>query len=171
MSENFYLTGESVSDSKPYPYRACGLDGIFLLNGFEEHTHDSERHIVIKDLDGLHLAIGKHLVLHRKALSPKELRFLRKTMGKSQAELAEDLGKTSQSVARWEKGINDIPGAAEKLLRAIFLARAITEPSDLETLRELLVETLSELDAMDELENRPAQFSLTNHWAQDQAAA
>ena len=169
MSENFYLTGECVSDSEPYEYRSCGLDGIFLLNGFDRHEHDGEQHVSIKDIDGLHVAIGRHLVKHRKALAPKDIRFLRKTMGQSQSELAEYLGKNSQSVARWEKGANDIPGSAEKLLRAIFIARYLDD-DDLESLRTLLVDNLSELDAMDEQQTRPVQFTLTNHWAEDEAA-
>ena len=171
MSENFYLQGESNSDSKPYHYRGCGLEGIFLLNGFDEHTHDGEKHVSVKDIDGLHWAIGRHLVMHRKALAPKEIRFLRKTMGKSQSELAEELGKNSQSVARWEKGTHDIPGSAEKLLRAIFLARSIFDDADLEALRLLLDKKLSELDELDETEPRPVQFQLlTDHWVQDEAA-
>lgn len=169
MSENFYLTGESVSDSEPYEYRSCGLEGIFLLNGFDRHEHDGEEHVFIKDMDDLHVAIGRHLATHRKALAPREIRFLRKTMGQSQAELAEDLGKTSQSVARWEKGTYDIPGSAEKLLRAIFIAKSLAG-EDLEVLRTLLVQDLSELDAMDEVETRPVQFALTDHWVEDKAA-
>lgn len=148
MSNNdyFFLRGESVSDSEPYEYRGCGLEGVFLLNGYETHYHDGERHVIIKDIDGLHIAIGRHLVLHRKALSPKEIRFLRRTMKLSQAELAARLSKTSQSVARWEKGISDIPGPAEKLLRVMLLAHCLIHESDLETIRQLLVEGLTELD-------------------------
>lgn len=136
MSDNFYLTGESVRDSEPHSYRVCGLDGIFLLNGFDIDYHDGERHVFIKEIDGLHAAIGKHLVMHRKALAPEEIRFLRRTMGLTQAELADDLGKTSQSVARWEKGETEIPGVAEKLLRAIFIARVGGWFKDLEDSRE-----------------------------------
>lgn len=170
MSENFYLTGESESTCAPYHYRACGLDSIYLLNGFDLHEHDGDAHVSIKDIDGLHLAIGKHLVMHRKALAPREIRFLRKTMGKSQAELAEELGVTSQTVARWEKGEHDISGAAEKLLRAIFLAQTAVGEEELGALRRLLSETLSELDARDEVRSRPVQFQLTDHWVQDEAA-
>ena len=171
MTENFYLTGEAVGDSKPYQYRACGLDGIFLLNGFDLHQHDGEEHVSINDIDGLHIAIGKYLVTQRKALAPKEIRFLRKTLDLSQAELAEGLGKTSQSVARWEKGMHDIPGSAEKLLRAVFIACTASGPEDLQTLRTLLVETLGELDAIDEIQTPSAQFTLTDRWTEEEAEA
>jgi DNA-binding transcriptional regulator YiaG len=114
MSDNFVLTGESVSDADPYLYRACGLDGIFLLNGYTEEEHDGEKYVSIRDVDGLHWAIGKHIVMNRKVLAPKEIRFLRTTMNLTQAELAETLGKNSQSVARWEKGTSELPGAEDK---------------------------------------------------------
>jgi DNA-binding transcriptional regulator YiaG len=56
----------------------------------------------VMDVEGLHRAIGRHLVLHRKGLSPKEVRFLRKRMDLTQAELAAKLGNDAQSVARWK---------------------------------------------------------------------
>ena len=169
VTGNSALARAGARRAKPYPYRSCGLDGIFLLNGYETREHDGEAHVVIKDLDGLHLAIGRHLVLSRQELSPRELRFLRKTLDLSQAELAEKLGNTSQSIARWEKGEVTIPGPAEKLLRAYFLARILTAPVDLETLRRLIVEGLEELDAADE-GTRPVKFRLTRHWAATRAA-
>ena len=170
MREDFCLTGESVTATEPYEYRACGLEGIFLINGVDRHEHDGEEYVAIKDIDGLHIAIGRHLVISRKALAPTEIRFLRKTMDMTQAELAEELGKTSQSVARWEKGAHDIPGSAEKLLRAIFIARCVMSDEDLQLLRDFLAKKMSELDTIDDMGPRPVQFSLTNHWEEKAAA-
>jgi DNA-binding transcriptional regulator YiaG len=162
--DNFHLVGEELK-ATPYRYRACGLDGIYLLNGFVIEMHDGDAHVAISDIDGLHKAIGCHLVTHRKALSPKEVRFLRNTLDITQAELAAQLWNTSQSVARWEKGECEIPGAAEKLLRAIFLASTKEEPS---ALKDLLEGT--QMNQMDELETRSAQFELTGSWTEKQAA-
>lgn len=169
VTGSFSLTRAGARRAKPYAYRGCGLDGIFLLNGYETREHDGEAHVVIKDIDGLHLAIGRHLVLSRKGLSPRELRFLRKTLDLSQAELAEKLGNTSQSIARWEKGEVEIPGPAEKFLRAYFLARNLSVPADLETLRVLIVEGLEKLDAADQ-SMRPVQFRLSRRWVATKAA-
>lgn len=169
MTDDLRSSGASRSRGKPYAYRGCGLDGIFLLNGYEARIHDGEEHVVIRDIDGLHAAIGRYLVLSRKGLSPRELRFLRKTLDFSQSELADKLGNTSQSVARWEKGEIGIPGPAEKFLRAYFLARNLSDPKDLATLRTLIVEGLAELDATDE-RKRPMQFRLTKRWATTRAA-
>jgi len=76
-----------------------------LLNGFTLEEIDGEEYLTIKDVDGLHVAIGRHIVSERKVLTPEEIRFLRKTMDVTQSGLAKILGKDSQAVARWEKGI------------------------------------------------------------------
>ena len=170
MTDNFYLQGENITASDPYEYVSCGLDGIYLLNGFELHTHDGEEYVSIKDVEGLHIAIGKYIVLHRKALVPQEVKFLRRTMEMTQEELAASLGKNSQSVARWEKGQNDIPGTEEKLLRLLFYARCVMTDDDLLVLRDLIVEKLSELDHIDEVATRPVQFALGDQWIEQAAA-
>ena len=159
----FCLSGEDVEPT-PYAYTICGLDNIFLLNGYKISIHDGEEYVAVVDVDGLHRAIGRHLVMHRKGLSPKEVRFLRKTMDLTQAELAAKLGNDAQSVARWEKGTCEMPGAAEKLLRVIFLAENISDAGDLETLRKLVVSVMDELDLIDEVKPAQAQFKLGERW-------
>jgi DNA-binding transcriptional regulator YiaG len=166
--ETFFLTGEDVR-TEPYRYRACGLDGIYLLNGYHIEEHDGEEHVSISDLEGLHQAIGRHLVVNRKGLAPKEVRFLRNTMNLTQAQLAEMLGNNSQSVSRWEKGECEMPGTSEKLLRAVFLASLMSD-AELYALRDFLTKRLGELDAMDELTAAPAQFQLYDHWTEKLAA-
>ncbi len=166
--ETFFLTGEDVR-TEPYRYKACGLDGIYLLNGYNVHEHDGEKHVSITDIEGLHKAIGRHLVVNRKGLAPKEVRFLRNTMDLTQAQLADMLGNNSQSVARWEKGECEMPGTAEKLLRAVFLASLMSD-AELSALRDFLTKRLCELDAIDELAAVPAQFELDDHWTEKLAA-
>ena len=166
-AEGFYLTGHAVCE--PFLYRGCGLDGIYLLNGYAINKHDDELHVSITDMEGLHNAIGRHLVAYRKGLAPKEIKFLRNTMGLTQAEMAARLGNNSQSVARWEKGECEIPGTAEKLLRAVFMA-SLMRHDDLLALKELLVSKLTELDEFDEPHSVAAQFELFDQW-EDKAAA
>lgn len=161
----FCWSGEEIR-REPYAYTVCGLDNIFLLNGYHIGYHEEEESVSVVDVDGLHRAIGRHLVLHRKGLSPKEVRFLRKTMELTQAELSAKLGNDPQSIARWEKGTCEMPGTAEKLLRATFLAQNIIDDSDLVILRKLLVSYMDELDSIDEGEPHQAQFKLGERWAQ-----
>jgi len=161
VNESFFLSGEEV-EATPYHYKEGGLDGIYLLNGFAVEEHDGEEHVSIVDVPGLHKAIGRHIVLNRKALAPREIRFLRKSMDLTQAELADKLGCNSQSVARWEKGEVSIPGAPEKLLRIVFLCTVITQ-EEAQQLRKIILERMDELDELDELKAPRAQFSLALH--------
>ncbi len=161
----FCWSGEPVQE-KPYEYKLCGLDNIYLVNGYTIRHHEGEEFFSVVDVDGLHRAIGRHLVTHRKGLAPKEVRFLRKTMDMTQADLAKKLGNDAQSVARWEKGICGMPGTAEKLLRAMFLAENIKDPGDLDLLRKLLVSLMDELDQIDEIDQPQAQFKLNERWDQ-----
>lgn len=159
---NFLLRGERTK--KPFPYTGCGLQGIFLLNGYATRRHEGESYVSVTDVDGLHKAIGRHLVMHRKVLAPEEVRFLRKTLGLTQAELAAKLGNTVQSVARWEKAQCDMPATADKLLRAIYLAENVSDESDLDTIRKLLVNVLDELDSRDEGDAPQASFQFEEKW-------
>lgn len=51
--------------------------------------------------------------------------------------LAALLGCTAQTVARWEKGETEIPGAADRLLRLLYLERADGRPRVNELLETL----------------------------------
>ena len=84
-------------------YTSCGLDNVYLLNGYS--VVKTRRGIVtrIEDPQGLHVAIGACLVRQKKGLTGKELRFLRHELGLSQPALATLLGESAQSVARREK--------------------------------------------------------------------
>jgi DNA-binding transcriptional regulator YiaG len=162
--EHFFKPAEEFRD--PYHYKACGLDNIYLLNGYEPEDHDGERHIFVRNADELHKAIGRHIVTKRKGLTGQEIRFLRNTLEMTQSELASELGNNAQSIARWEKGQVDIPGDAEKLLRVFFFAR-LASNDELEELRDLILGTLSELDEIDENEIEPANFVLNGSWTEN----
>lgn len=113
---------------EPLRYQACGLDDVYLLNGFKTETIDGEEYVTIEDLDGLWKAIGLHLITMRKALAPKEVKFLRQHMDMTQAELGAQLRVTDQTVARWEKGQVEVPGPADMMLRVLFLGSKIAQP-------------------------------------------
>lgn len=124
MTTEWYCGAHEVQE--PLRYDWCGLDDVYLLSGFTRTIEeDGEESISIRNMDGLHRAIGNHLAEHKKALNGKEIRFLRKQMGISQDELADILSVTDQTVARWEKGECEIPGPAELLVRLVFLSDVI----------------------------------------------
>ena len=103
-----------------YHYTECGLDYVYLNGGVERLNGSRGRQIVIRDIDGLHKAIGRFLVTGKRNLSGKELRFLRHEMLMSQATLAMLLDVAEQTVHRWESGKTELPGPAEALVRLLY---------------------------------------------------
>lgn len=103
-----------------YHYTESGLDYVYLANGFEFVGSPEGNHVVIRDIDGLHEAIGLSIVNQHKNLTGQELRFLRHELLLSQAALARLLEVTDQTVARWEKGSTEIPKPAEAIIRLLY---------------------------------------------------
>jgi putative transcriptional regulator len=110
--------------TEPYHYTECGLDSIYLLNGFEYHETPYGVGVSVANVDGLHRAIALDLIRGKRLLAGREVRFLRKELNLSQEGLGLFLGCSGQSVARWEKGQCEMPGAADRLLRLLYLERA-----------------------------------------------
>jgi len=130
-----------------YQYKGCGLDDIYLLNGYDTVQTDHGAGVVVRDIDGLHRVIGKRLVTNKKELSGRELRFLRKEMDLTQTELGRFIGLSSQQVARWEKQ-SVISQPADYLLRKLYLEHINGQVS----LKEL-VEELDDKDSVESGEN------------------
>lgn len=134
-------------EGEPLHYKACGLDDIYLVNGFTRQMIGGEEYIHIENLKTLWKAIGLHLVSKKKVLAPKELRFLRDQMDLTQAELGKLLRVSDQSVARWEKGKCDA-GSADIGIRVFYLDSEAAQPEGriiLQHAREM-VEQLVESD-------------------------
>jgi putative transcriptional regulator len=119
MTQDYTLVGEALKE-KPFQYKGCGLDDVYLLNGYDIHETRNGQAVTIKNMEGLHRAIGRYLVQHKKLMNGKELRFLRVQMDLTQSELGKLLGYSDQQVARWEKGRCSIPTPANKILRFLF---------------------------------------------------
>lgn len=109
-------------NEEPVHYRECGLDNVYLLSGYDIVETAYGKGLRIKNLEALHRAIGEHLACAKKELTGKELRFLRRQMDLTQADLGSYVGLSAQQVARWEKGQSEISGAAELLVRILYLA-------------------------------------------------
>jgi len=105
---------------KAFHYKSCGLENVFLLNGYEVRELEGSRAVAIHDLEGLHRAIAEQLIEKPAPLTGKEFRFLRVEMDFSQKALGDLLGVTDQAVAKWEKGqTRKLPNAVNTLIRLI----------------------------------------------------
>jgi putative transcriptional regulator len=131
--------------SKRFRYTACGLDNVFLLNGYKLRTTPYGKAFAIDNIDGLHAAIGQRLIREKKTLNGKEIRFLRHELSLSQNGLATLLGIDEQSVARWEKGQAGISGPADKMIRLIY-AEAIGSKTEIARMLKHIAELDEHID-------------------------
>jgi len=118
----------------PYHYTECGLDNIYLLNGYKLTKSPRGQCVSIHDLDGLHRAIGLFLVTAKRDLSGEEIRFLRHEMLMSQTTLAQLLGTSEQAVRRWERSKTNIPKSSEHVLRLLYREHTHNQHGKISTL-------------------------------------
>jgi transcriptional regulator with XRE-family HTH domain len=109
----------------PYHFKGCGLPEVYLLSGVRvERDAEYGELITIDKLPELFIAIAIELISKKGALTGKEMRFLRKRMERTQAELAQELCVDEQTVANYEKGKHK-PGPADIALRLLFVAHLV----------------------------------------------
>ncbi|MNZ83550.1 hypothetical protein D3C78_1022810 [compost metagenome] len=142
-----------------YEYKACGLEGIFLKNGYLVEQTPYGETVSIVDLEGLHRAIAQDIVRQPRPMTGHQFRFLRKEQDMVQEEVAALFRVDVQTIANWEKrGKNEIPGPADIAMRAFY-----TTYLDMQFQRVAI--------AADAQPDEGATFSLENdRWIEEQAA-
>lgn len=124
---------------EPLHYTACGLDNVYLASGYQVREIGGERYVSVRDAEDLHKAIAGYLIRQKKVLAGKEIRFLRKHLELTQRELANWLGVSDQSVARYEKEQTALEGPTDGLFRLLVAAQvfgAVNVREELEHIRE-----------------------------------
>lgn len=129
-----------------YQYKESGLDDVYLVNGFEYIDTPEGRSVIIHDIDGLHEAIGRILVNDRKVLSGSEIRFLRHEVGMSQSTLAKLLDVNEQTVRRWEQDKQELPRAADAIIRGIYKEKVVGEDSRIASILARIAELEDAID-------------------------
>ncbi|HEV7367653.1 hypothetical protein [Arenibaculum sp.] len=106
-----------------YHYTQCGLDNIWLLNGYhEEDLGEYGATVVVERADELERVIALHLAKQERPLTGQEFRFLRVMLDLSQTSIGRRLGKDYQTVARWEADTHKaVPRFADASIRARYL--------------------------------------------------
>ncbi len=108
-----------------FHYTDCGLDYVYLANGYTVHETAHGEGVSIKDARTLHAFIALAVIAQPRALQGQDVRFLRGMMRLSQEALAKVLRQQRGSVARWEaEPTKDIPGAADSALRMFYALKA-----------------------------------------------
>lgn len=118
-----------------YHFTECGLDYVWLLNGYElELDEDGDECFILHNSDTLHQEIARYVVLHRQVLEAQEVRFLRSLLRMTQVQLADKLGVDSREVQRWEnvKEKCNIGAGNDGLLRIMVWDRVLhcNNPTD-----------------------------------------
>jgi len=108
---------------KPYHYTECGLDYVYLVDGFEVIKTAYGPAVRVANAGKLDRAIALAVVRHQKRLTGREVRFLRRLLDMTQQELGGALGKDAQTVARWEKGKTELPPTEDIAVRQIYLEK------------------------------------------------
>lgn len=140
---------------KTYHYTECGLDNIYLADGFSLAKDGT---MSIENIHGLHKAIAEILVNLSRPLKGKEIRFVRHFLDVNQKTLGEQLCVSYQAVLRWEKGKSKITKTADRLLKVLLYGFLHEDANTLETVR-----MLSERDAKDHESKIEMQFK--KNWA------
>jgi putative transcriptional regulator len=134
--------------SRTYQYSECGLDYVYLVGGFEVRPTPFGDQLTIANQKGLHKAIGKYLITHKKELTGKEVRFLRHEMDMSQPTLAKLLGVTEQTVHKWEMGkTTQVPETASRMIRVIY-GQSVGEKSPVRQVLRKISDLENELDEL-----------------------
>lgn len=120
----FKHAGSPDCETEQLHYTACGLDNIYLVSGFTRKQVAGETYVSVKDAEELHEAIALTLA-RKKLLSGKEIRFLRKYLEYTQADLGDWLGVSDQSVARYEKDRGTMDPSADGMLRLLVIGKAL----------------------------------------------
>lgn len=108
--------------SKYFHYTACGLDNVWLANGYKVKATRHGEAVAVKDVDGLHQLIANTLIDKPGRLTGKEFRFLRTQLGLSQEALGTLLDFTENAISLWERK-DTVPAACDQWLRMSVLAK------------------------------------------------
>ena len=122
---------------KPYRYTECGLDYVYLMDGFEVIKTGYGPVVQVANASKLDRAIALAIVRRQSRLTGQEVRFLRGLLDMTQAELGAALGKDAQTVARWEKDKTEIPVTEDIAVRQIYLEKTGHHQPFLETSRQV----------------------------------
>jgi len=108
--------------TKYLQYTACGLENVWLANGYKVKTTRYGDAVAVNDVDGLHKLIAQTLIDKPGRLTGKEFRFLRTQLGLSQEALGVMLDFSENAVSLWERK-DTVPAACDQWLRMSVLAK------------------------------------------------
>src|ERR1035437_1428887 len=108
------LTEHLATDENPFHFVDSGLDNVYLV-GIKHFTSPDGRTVAeIPALKQLMRLSARDLVLSKSDLTGREVRFLRKRLGKKGTEYCKYLGLEPETLSRIENGKQPISSATQK---------------------------------------------------------
>jgi putative zinc finger/helix-turn-helix YgiT family protein len=123
----FQCGGRMEATEGTHRYDESGLKNVLLMNvPIYKCVSCGETEVEIPGMEELHFLLGLLILYKPTRLTRDEVRYLRKHMGRSQEELASDLGVTRITVTRWESG-RTLRVDQDKHLRRLYIDRKSKE--------------------------------------------
>jgi transcriptional regulator with XRE-family HTH domain len=148
------------TNAHPYHFVGSGLLNVYLVGvQYELDASTGMQAADIPCLPNLLEAIGKVLVEKRTALSPDEIRFLRKRLRFSSKAFAELVGLSSEQYSRIENASATVTPTVERVVRLLYAALAKPSPTASEEVA--VTKWTAELNREERI---VACRDETNHW-------
>jgi DNA-binding transcriptional regulator YiaG len=139
-----------------YHYTLCGLDNVWLENGYQVKETSYGQGVSVHDVEGLHETIAYNVIMKSKRLTAQEIKYLRKEISLSQVGLALALGVSENTIRGWENSRTKISSTANRFIRVLYLAKL---GKDTEVLK--IIDNINQLD--EDLNNMTLSEK-NNHW-------
>jgi len=110
-----------------YHYTECGLNNVWLKNGYRTVETPYGPATSVADVDGLNQAVALSLTEKKGQIDGKELRFLRMTLELTQLQLGQLLGAQEQTVSLWERK-GTITPTADMVVRLLVAEKLQSPP-------------------------------------------
>lgn len=106
---------------EPFHFLDSGLSYVYLV-GIKYYVHvDGKILAEIPAVKELMQLIARDLFSKKGSLTGEEIRFLRKRLGKKQAEFASAIGVEPETFSRYENDKLAVSEASDKLIRLVYL--------------------------------------------------
>jgi putative transcriptional regulator len=110
---------ELESSRENWKYTESGLDSVTLVGVLVERCPKcGETMVSIPQMEDLHRRLALELI-KKPSFSGKEIRFLRKHLGWSQAQFAEHMAVAKETISRWETSALNMGESPAQLLRLL----------------------------------------------------
>lgn len=113
-------TAEMIETQGNYKYIESGMDNVTIMGILMRHCPACGAIMpVIPSIEGLHDALADAIIRKDEQLTPKEIVFLRKSLGWSGTDFAKNMKCDKAQISKWEHGTVKMSKPYELLLREI----------------------------------------------------